>query len=162
MRRIIALAALISVSSLGAQDIEMSAQVRGRTLPEAYYDRIRENPDAFEIKSGWRSRLAAAQLTSAALEGTLPVVIIPALFADSDPPESIIATNVLQSRLFSPTSGTTVTAYYNEVSRNKLHINGLVSGWAHTSLTRAEVVGQNMGLGADARVRDWIREAIAD
>lgn len=161
MNRIV-IAALLWATPLFAQDIEIAAQERGRTLPKAYYDRIRENPDAFELKAGWRAKLSTAQMTGSALQGTLPIVIIPALFSDSETPESIIATSALQSQLFSPTSGTTVSAYYNEVSRGKLHINGLVTEWANTTLTRASVVGDNFGLGADSRVRDWIREAIAN
>jgi M6 family metalloprotease-like protein len=160
MKRIIALAMLCATSAY-AQDIEVVAQQRGRTLPKAYYDRIRENPDAFELKAGWKSRLATAQLTGSAVTGTLPVAIIPALFSDSDVPESIITSGALQSKLFSPASGTTVTAYYNETSHGKLQVKGVVTDWAHTSLSRAEVVGDNFGLGANARVRDWIREAIA-
>jgi M6 family metalloprotease-like protein len=161
MKKIIPLAMLFA-SALHAQDIEVTAQQRGRTLPKAYYDRIRENPDAFELKAGWKARLATAQLTGNALTGTLPIAIIPALFSDSDAPEPIITTAALQSKLFSPTSGTTVNAYYVETSHGKLHINGLVTDWAHTSLTRAEVVGNSFGIGDDGRVRDWILEAIAN
>src|SRR5690349_19848549 len=161
MKKIIAVMMLLA-ASLHAQDIEVMAQQRGRTLPKAYYDRIREQPDAFELKAGWKTRLATAQLTGNALTGTLPIAIIPALFSDSDAPEPIISTAALQSKLFSSTSGTTVNAYYVETSHGKLHINGLVTDWAHTSLTRAEVVGDNFGLGENARVRDWIREAIAN
>ena len=160
MKKIIALA-MLCASSLYAQDIEVIAQQRGRTLPKAYYDRIRENPDAFELKAGWKARLATAQLTGSAVTGTLPIAIIPALFSDSDTPEPIITTAALQSKLFSPMSGTTATAYYAETSHGKLHVKGLVTDWARTSLTRAEVVGDNFGLGGNARVRDWIREAIA-
>ena len=161
MRKLILFATLLA-SQVHAQDIEVTAQQRGRALPKAYYDRIRENPDAFEIKSGWKAKLATAQLTSSALQGTLPIVIIPALFSDSDAPESLISTSALQSQLFTRTTGPTVTAYFNETSYGKLHINGVVTDWAHTKTSRAAAVGANFGLGEDAHVADWLREAIAD
>ena len=161
MKKIIALTMLCATSAY-AQDIEATAQQRGRTLPKAYYDRIREDPDAFELKAGWKARLATAQLTGSAVTGTLPVAIIPALFSDSNEPEAIITSSTLQSKLFSPTAPNTVSAYYLETSHGKLHVKGVVTDWAHTSLSRAEVVGDNFGLGANARVRDWIREAIAN
>ena len=40
-----------AVPALG-QDLEMTAQVMGRTLPQAYYETIRERPDFFEIARG--------------------------------------------------------------------------------------------------------------
>ena len=94
MKKIIALA-ILCAPSLHAQDIEITAQQRGRTLPKAYYDRIRENPDAFELKAGWKARLATAQLTATALTGTLPIAIIPALFSDSDAPEPASSSSLL-------------------------------------------------------------------
>ena len=162
MMRQTLMALFLCASVAKAQDIEMLSEMRGRPLPRGYFEMIQEHPDAFELKAGWRNKVATVQASAAALEGTLPLVIIPALFSDSPQPEAIISSSALHAKMFSPTSGNTVSAYYNEVSLGKLKINGLVTSWAATSLPRSVVVGANFGLGGDSRVRDWIREAVAN
>lgn len=160
--RAIAVALLaIFASSLGAQDIEVMSQLGGRALPSAYYERIRSEPDVFELRDGWRKRLAATQAAATALEGTLSLVVIPTLFSDSDEPESMISSSALQTRLFGPSSSSTVPGYYSEVSLNKLKVKGQVTDWARTSLSRSTVVGESFGLGNDSHVIDWLRQAVA-
>src|SRR5688572_25615430 len=137
MRRRLLIATLFSYGAvLPAQDIEVLSELKGRPLPRAYFERLQQQPDAFELKSGWRRKLAAAQATASAVEGTLPLVIIPVLFADGESPDASISSSALQSRLFDPASFNTVTAYYNEVSRGKLNISGQVTEWTPTTLTR--------------------------
>ena len=41
-----------SARPLGAQDIEALAEVRGLTLPQSYYDRVAQEPGAFELPNG--------------------------------------------------------------------------------------------------------------
>jgi len=153
---------LVSSSLLRAQDIEVMSELGGRSLPKAYYERIRNEPDVFQLRDGWRRKLSAAQSSADAVQGTLSIVVLPALFSDSDLPEDIISTGALQKSLFGPSASGTVPGYYNEVSRGKLKINGLVTDWTRTSLSRATVIGQSFGLGNDARVQSWIREAVAN
>jgi M6 family metalloprotease-like protein len=162
MKRRLLIATLLSYGSvLPAQDIEILSEMKGRPLPRAYFERLQEQPDAFELKDGWRRKLAAAQATASAVEGTLPLVIIPALFADSEAPDASISSSALESRLFDPASFNTVTSYFSEVSRGKLNISGRVTDWTPTTLTRATVVGTSFGLGVESKTRDWLREAIA-
>ena len=162
MMRAFVIALLVaSASLLRAQDIEVMSQLGGRSLPSAYYERIRNEPDVFQLRDGWRKKLAAAQAAKDEVSGTLSIAVIPALFSDSDPQDAIISSSALQTRLFGP-SATNVPAYYSEVSRNKLKINGRVTDWTRTSLSRATVVANSFGLGNDARVQSWIREAIAN
>jgi len=163
MMRLFVAAALGACGSvLHGQDIEMMSLEKGRALPHAYHERLQREPDAFELHNGWRSKLGAAQAAGTALQGTLPLVVIPALFADSEQPEAIISSSALQSRLFNPVSPFTVTGYYSAVSLGKLKINGQVTDWVPTSLSRATVVGGSFGLGVDGRPRDWVRQAIAN
>ena len=160
--RLIPVIVFLLGGQLAAQDIEVTAQERRRVLPRGYYERIQQEPDAFELRGGWRTKLAAAQANASAVEGTLPLVVIPVLFSDSPTPGSIIASSVLQTRLFDPVALTTVTSYYSAVSLGKLRIGGQVTDWVSTSWLRANVVGTSFGLGADAKTRDWLREAIAN
>src|SRR5688572_7289546 len=103
MKRRILIAALVSYgAALPAQDIEVLSELKGRPLPRAYFERIQRQPDAFELKGGWRRKIATAQATASVVEGTLPLVIIPVLFADSETPDASISSSALESRLFDP------------------------------------------------------------
>ncbi|HEX2723032.1 MAG TPA: M6 family metalloprotease domain-containing protein [Gemmatimonadaceae bacterium] len=162
MRRLGFLAALfVAATTLRAQDIEMMARRNARPLPPGYYQRLLFEPDAFELKRGWRNRLARAEVTASSVAGILPLVVIPALFSDSEAPTDIISTPVLQARLFDELSPTTVTAFYREVSLGKLTIGGRVTPWATTNMPLQDVVGESMGLGSDAKVRQWLTQAVA-
>ena len=105
---------------VAAQDVEVRARA-GVRLPDAYYARIRADADFFEIDRGWieRSRLAAA--AQVAVEGTLPLVVVQALFADS--PEPFIESAEIQRILFDgPTPFGTLTQFYQEVSGGRLTV----------------------------------------
>ena len=159
MRRALAVIAIVS-SPLAAQQVEISPRDT-RRLPLAIQQQL-DDADRLEFRGGWEKKLSPMRRTASAIQGTLPLVVIPVQFADSEPPSANIETAALQSRLFSPTSSSTVTAYYREVSLGKLEITGHVTAWTPTSLTRAEVVGQSFGLGAEAKTREWLRQAVAN
>lgn len=153
---------VVTSSLLRAQDIEVMSQLGGRSLPQAYYERIRNEPDVFQLRDGWQKKLAAARSTDEPVQGTLSLAVVPVLFSDSDTPEPMISSSALQTRLFGPSASSTVPAYYSEVSHNKLKISGRVTEWTRTTLSRATVIGQSFGLGNDSHVQDWIRQAIAN
>jgi len=54
----------------------------------------------------------------------------------------------------------TATEYYDEASGGRLTLSGQVLPWVRTSLTMAEVVGSDNGLGGDARTHDYLIEAL--
>ncbi|MCG8470041.1 MAG: immune inhibitor A [Gemmatimonadetes bacterium] len=103
-------------------------------------------------------RLAVQE--SARSEGSLPVLVIPALFADS--PEPGVSDREISRVLFDgPISPGTLTQYYDEVSGGRLRVAGTVLPWSRTTVTRFEAAGELDGHGwVGERLVDYIREAI--
>lgn len=155
--------ALLAIAGAAeAQDIEATAHVMGRALPQGYYERIREQPDFFELPQGegWAAPAERAASDGRVLKGTIPLVVIQALFADS--PEPAIRTAEIQRVLFDgPAPRGTLTKFYSELSRGNLNVTGRVLPWVRTGVTRAEVVGSNYGLGRDARTGEFLLQAAA-
>ena len=134
-------------------------RVQGVRLPPAYYEHIRRQPDLFEVRDGWIRRAERAAEMSTAVDGTLRVAVILALFADS--PEPHISEVELQRVLFDgPFEHGTVTEYYDEASGGRLAVRGNVLPWVRTSLTMEEVVGTEDGLGDDAQTHSYLEEAL--
>jgi len=153
-------AATLCPKSAQGQDIEAVAQVRGLTLPPGYYERVRQQPDFFQIKGGWIARTARTMEASASLTGTLPVAVILALFAGSDEPTA--TKEDIQAALFDgPSDYGTVSEFYDEVSGGRFAVTGQTFPWVRTSLTMSEVVGDSYGLGNDAEIGAYLFEAIA-
>ncbi|MEO7521979.1 MAG: M6 family metalloprotease domain-containing protein [Gemmatimonas sp.] len=155
------LAFLAVATRATAQDIESRAARSGHTLPPAYFARIRANPSFFELAAGWRRRMARAVESQVAVEGSLPIAVIPVRFAGGAAVPAAVATSVLQAKLFDGPATSTISGYFTEVSRGLLTMRGRVGQWVPTSLTIAEVTGSSRGLGGDARVGEWLRQAIA-
>ena len=144
---------LAGAPSLSAQDIEVAARTQGIPLPAAYYDRVQQDPTAYEFERALFRRTAPAR-TSAFGEVRLPVIL--GLFADSEAEPRITADMVRASLFEGPSERGTITDSYLEMSRGALTVTGDVIGWVRTGLTMSEVVGSDFALGADARVGDWI------
>ena len=143
----------------GASSQELS-RVAGRTLPPAYHQRVRRQPDLFELKHGWIQRVQRSAASKAAVTGTLPVVVILALFADS--PEPHIPTEQVQRALFDgPSDYGTLSEFYEEVSSGRLGVRGQTVPWIRTSLTMEQVVAGSYGLGDSARTGEYLLEALA-
>ena len=134
-------------------------RVQGIRLPPAYYERVRRQPDLFQLKDGWIRRTERAAAMSAAVTGTLPVVVVLALFADSPTPH--ISEAELQRVLFDgPYEHGTASEYYDEASGGRLALSGQVLPWVRTSLTMEVVVGTDNGLGGDAQTHAYLKEAL--
>lgn len=150
------LAALTIPHGVGAQDIETLARLRGLPLPAAYFERVQQDPTAFEFSRALFNR-SEIGLTAAHGDVRLPVVL--ALFSDS--PEPHITREMAQASLFDgPAEMGTVTESYLEMSRGALQVQGDVFPWARTSLTMSVVVGTGNGLGSDALVGPYFTEAL--
>ncbi|MDA1102039.1 MAG: M6 family metalloprotease domain-containing protein [Gemmatimonadetes bacterium] len=156
----IAIAALVVsafASEAAGQDIETASRLRGIPLPEAYFRQVRADPTLYEFKHGLFGRAEVGR-TAAQGEVRLPVVL--ALFADS-PQEPHITREMVQAALFSgPAERGTITQAYLEMSRGALDVGGDVYGWARGSLTMAQVVGTDRGFGPDARIAEYLTEAL--
>ena len=135
------------------------SRVPGRTLPQAYYQRLHGEPNLFTLQHGWIQTAQRAIANNTAVSGTLPVLVIPALFANS--PEPHIASALMQQVLFDgPTEYGTLSEFYEEVSGGLLSVEGQVAPWARTSLTMAQVVAGSYGLGDGARTGEYLLEAL--
>lgn len=89
--------------------------------------------------------------------GSLRVAVILALFADL--PEPTVTPEDLQAALFDgPSQYGTVTEYYREVSGGRSEVTGQTFPWTRSSLTMAEVVGDDFGLGNSGAVGQYLLE----
>ncbi|HEX6036618.1 M6 family metalloprotease domain-containing protein [Longimicrobium sp.] len=166
-----ALAALASVPA-GAQDIEMTSRVTGRPLPPGYYARVRQDPGFFELRRGWMHRGQAEGMQSATFapgdgpqhvvlpnRGNLRMVVVMAQFSDS--PQPPVGTSVVADQLFGPNPLGNLTQFYREISGGQVNLTGTVLPWVRTDIPRVQAVGTSMGLGDDADMGAYLRDAVA-
>ncbi len=155
-----ALGSCAFANTLVAQDIEMTSRMTGYTLPSRYYDQVRRQPAFFEIDRGWIAKARAAAGNRDAVAGTLPIVVVQALFADSDDP-GFTPEEIHQSLFSGPSDNGTVADYYSEVSGGVFTVGGQVLPWTRTELTLSQTVGSSFGLGEDARTGDFLVQALS-
>jgi immune inhibitor A len=141
------------------QDVEALSALRGIPLPAAYWDRVRADPDVFELPNGLFRMTPAGPQRASLLEGTARLPVVLALFADSREPH-IAPEDVARSLFTGPAPLGTVTEYYEEISRGRFRLTGDVLPWVRTEVTMAEAVGDSRGLGGSARVRDYLIQAL--
>jgi M6 family metalloprotease-like protein len=142
------------------QDIDPSRQPSTRRPPPAFYERIRQQPDAFQLGRGWIHRVARAVQERQSVSDTLPLVVILALFADS--PEPHVSTAQIQRILFDgPATHGTVSEFYSEVSGGRFGIRGVTLPWVRTAITMDSAVGTSFGLGAEAGTGSYLLDALA-
>ncbi|HWK88828.1 MAG TPA: M6 family metalloprotease domain-containing protein [Longimicrobium sp.] len=157
-KTVVLLAALLAPAAAAAQDIEMQARAAGRTLPRGYYQRIARDPAFFEFKDtgAWPARTGP----DGALAGTLPMLVINALFSDSPTPP--FGSDATQRVLFDgPSAVGTLTQFYHQQSNNRLTMTGRVLPWVRTSITELAAVGTGNGLGEDSRLGEWFSSALS-
>ena len=141
-----------------SHDVLLRAEADGGDIPGAYWDDLAREPRMFSIPGpGWGRGQSA--LTSHAVQGTLPLLVVPALFSDS--PEPHISRDALQRVLFDgPAPDGTLTEFYGELSRGLLTVTGRVSPWVRTHLTLEQVTAGQAGFGAEARVLEYLWNAL--
>lgn len=158
----LAIAFLVQLPILGVGFLpgaHLAAQGFTRKPPPGLFERLQERSGLDEPATGWRARTARAASGAESLTGTLPVAIVLALFADS--PEPHITPDQLQAVLFDgPSPNGTVSEFFHEVSGGRFEVTGQVIPWVRTSLTRAEVIGSEYGLGEDARTGEYLFQAV--
>ena len=116
---------------LEAQDIETLARIRGLELPLGYYERVREDPNAFTLLNGL-FRTSPEGRSASRTEGRAAIPVILALFSDSEEPH--ITQEMIQKSLFDgPTEYGTITEAYLEMSGGALTVGGQVYPWVRTS-----------------------------
>ncbi len=154
-------AAAFAPGYAGGQEVEIPARVPGRELPQDLHEQLKRRALGVRALGGWMARVERDVAAAQPVTGDLPLVAIPALFADS--PEPHVSAAELQRTLFEgPAPDGTLREYYAEVSGGRLRVYGEVAPWVRTSLTLAEVVGSQWGLGGDARVGEYLVEALTE
>ncbi|HEX2205980.1 MAG TPA: M6 family metalloprotease domain-containing protein [Longimicrobium sp.] len=134
----VALAALAAAPA-AAQDVRVQAHLSGKRLPAAFERRLAENPAFFEVQ-GWR----AARRVDGEMRGTLPLVVLQGLFADS--PEPQFTTQQVQQVIFDgPSPGGTLPDFYTEVSAGRFRVDGDVRPWVRTTVPREGAVDFETG-----------------
>jgi len=148
-----------AVGPASAQHIAPPQGVRGGVIPAAYFQRLALDPTAFTLPNGlFRADADGLPMAGEAF-GTKGLVVLPALFADSPTP-SVSQVAIDQALFTGPATRGTLTDAYTEMSRGLFTVTGQVLPWVRTSLTRAQVVGGTSGLGDDARVGEYLLEAL--
>ena len=142
-----------------AQHIAPPERGFGVVLPQAFFSKIALDPQAFTLPNGlFRTNAAGAPMAGETF-GEKRMLLIPALFADS--PEPHVSSQAIAQVLFTgPSPRGTLTQAYQEMSRGLFSVTGDVVPWTRTSLTRAAVVGDTAGIGEDARVGEYLIEAL--
>jgi M6 family metalloprotease-like protein len=164
MRRVVLLlaAAALAAPPAAAQDMEVMAELRGRRLPSAYYERIAQDPQAFSFRRVWRGRGSAVAADGTALDATthgeLRMVVLLGLFADS--PQPSMSGEGIHELLFGANPRGSLTDYYHQVSGGRVNVTGAVVPWVRSRLTRAQVAGEYDGLGSDGDVPGFMREML--
>jgi M6 family metalloprotease-like protein len=93
-------------------------------------------------------------------EGQLRLLVIPALFSDSEEP--VVAGDELQRLLFDgPSAQGTIGQFYREASQGRFDVQGTVLPWVRTDVTILEAAGVQEGHGwIGPRMRDYVGDAI--
>ena len=148
-----------AASPASAQHIAPPERARGVVVPQAYFQRVARDPSAFTLPNGLFRTSADGRPMAVETFGSKGMVVLPALFADSPTPH--VSREAIQQALFTgPSARGTLTQAYEEMSRGMFTVDGVVLPWVRTSLTRQEVVGTSSGLGEDARVGEYLIDAL--
>jgi M6 family metalloprotease-like protein len=139
--------------------VEAVSALRGIPLPAGYFERLRQNPRAFELPNGFFRSAPDEPARAASITGTVRIPVVLALFADSPEPH-ITPAQVRASIFEGPAPNGTLTESYEEMSRGRFHVTGDVFPWVRTSITLAEAVANSNGLGNDAQVGPYLRQAL--
>ena len=146
-----------------SQDMELASALSGVPLPAAYYTRKAADPMAFELGNGlFGPRSPLLPLAPAArreFTGVARLPVILALFSDSPEP-SFTESEIDQAVFTGPSDAGTFSEFYHEVSRGQFSVVGDVFPWVRTGLSLSEVAGTEFGLGDDAKMNEYLIEAI--
>jgi len=141
-----------------AQYFEPAARRPGVELPPAA--RARQAEEAARLGIVPVERLLVDGGVHIERLGTMPVLVIPALFEDS--PEPHIAVEEIRQEVFEgPSDGGTLPDFYREASGGRFEFEGTVVPWVRTSVTIFEAAGELDGHGYIGERRgEYIVEAL--
>jgi len=156
----------------------------GVDLPQAYFDRIAENPKAFQFEKAWIEKARKAKETREAflsapetgdmsfaslpdglkqammVSGTTYVPVLMGKYSNTgaDP----YPTASLQTKLFAAPPAASMSSLYGEMSYGNLNLTGTVFGWYQASNvdTYYEGAGTCYGLCGTAKTGQYIKEVL--
>jgi M6 family metalloprotease-like protein len=137
-----------------AQDVRERGEEHDADLPSWMEEELARDPEAFEFRRAWHSRLLQARVRrlalaeegidadslpaeraaelGAAVTGVMRIPVFPILFQNT--PTRPYTQSVLQRRLFSGGGDTlTLTKLYAEMSRNVFRLDGRVYDWTRVA-----------------------------
>jgi len=153
----------------------------GVDMPQAYFDRIKEDRDAFKFRHAWidktkrikqnreryieergfynRQLLSPSQAMETSVSGTVRVPVFMVKYANTgaDP----YPTSTLATKLFTgPFSPQTMTQMYAEMSYGDINLTGTVYGWTTLANNDTYYEGGCQGLCGTANVDELIIETL--
>ena len=167
-----------------AQDVEMLGRRYGKRPPQAYFDEMARNPDAFRFSHGRPERMRNAAVARSTLGpsgvpapgaaprgpaavgigprdtpvvGDFHIPVVLGLFNDSPATPPVTAASI-ETAYFGPQPGT-VSEYYAEVSSDSIALFGTVLDWVTSPMTRAQATGGISGLGC-CGIGNYIRSLL--
>jgi M6 family metalloprotease-like protein len=176
------LASAAGAPGLHAQsDVELLGMMYGTRPPDAYYRRLRTDPDAFQFSRAWTPRLQRVLLARAAeaqREGVDPMAVLGqregvvsgefhfplvlGLFGDSPETPPYDVSEVQREFFDGPNSRyRTIPQFYDEMSGGRVQLVGATHDWQRVLLTAAQVAAQSSGLGSRSRVGDFIVDILS-
>jgi M6 family metalloprotease-like protein len=176
---LVAAAAVFASPTVFAQIVPPAPGVE---LPQAYFDRIAENPKAFQFEKAWIEKARRAkekreaflsapdtgEMSFASLpdglknammvSGTTYVPVLMGKFSNTgaDP----YPTASLQTKLFAAPPAASMTSLYNEMSYGNLTLTGSVYGWYQVSNVDTYYEGGCNGLCGTAKTGQFILEVL--
>jgi M6 family metalloprotease-like protein len=161
----IAIAIALCPVSTSAQDVEMLGRRYGTRPPDAYYQEMARNPNAFRFSRGRPARMREARAfrgfrpagvgaggpalglgpRDGPVTGTVSVPVLLGLFNDSPASPPVLRIDV-QDGYFGP-GPATVASYYSEVSNGNITLVGDVQDWVRSSMDSTDVAEGISGLG---------------
>ena len=173
----IALPIVAGPFSVSAQDVEMLGRRYGTRPPDAYFNEMARNPDAFRFNRGRAARMrnarafgglgpVAAGAAGPALAlgprdepvvGFVYVPVLLGLFNDSPGSPPVRRTDV-QDGYFGPQLGT-VADYYGEISNDSITLIGDVLNWVSSPMDSASVAEGISGLSC-CGIGDYIKSLL--
>jgi M6 family metalloprotease-like protein len=176
---VVMLAAILVTPTL--IDAQIYPPKPGVELPEAYFERVKQDRNAFRFEKAWIEKarqirenrekyirehgkfdlrqLSATQLPQLTVSGTTSVPVFTVKFSNTGA-DPYPASNLQQELFDGPWTPRTLTQYYTEISYGNLNVVGTVYDWVTLANTDLYYEGGCKGLCEDAKVGELIEETL--
>lgn len=165
--------AIANAQAAPQHDIVHLGELNGVRPPDAFFEFIAENPDAFTFEgSGFVTRPGGdgpsdpgiAQIFGqydGNVEGTFRFPLVMGWYAGENEPTGETR-EAIQAQFFDgPNPTGTVEDYFLAASNGRVTLLGEAQGWAQSTLTRAQVTGGVSALGGASRIGEFVTQLAA-